>query len=59
MDQSVFSVAGATGNEKVSVTAKSAVPFFLPLPQSLLLFFSLLAVHSRLARSRNYLERDC
>ena len=59
MDQSEFSVTGATGNEKVSVTAKSAVPFFSPLPRSLLVFFSLLAVHSQLARSHDYLERDC
>ena len=29
------------------------------LPQSLLVFFSLLAVHSRLTRFRDYLERDC
>ena len=28
-------------------------------PQSLLVFFSSLAVHSRLTRSRDYLERDC
>lgn len=40
----IFSVAGATGNASVSVTAKSAVPF----SQSLV-FFSLLPVHSRLA----------
>ena len=59
MEQSEFSVAGATGNSNASFTAKSAVPFFSPLPQSLLVFFSLLAEHSRLARSRDYLERDC
>ena len=53
MDQSEFSVAGVTGNSSTSVTAKSAVPF----SQSLV-FFSLLAVHSRLAHSRDYLERD-
>ena len=59
MDQSEFSVAGATGNSNASVTAKSAVPFFLLLPHSLPVFFSLLAVHSRLVRSRENLERDC
>ena len=59
MDQSEFSVAGATGNSNASVTAKSAVPFFSPFPQSPLVFFSLLAVESRYARSRDYLERDC
>ena len=32
---------------------------FHPLPQSLLVFLALLAVHSRLVRSRDYLERDC
>ena len=59
MDQSEFSVAGAMGNSNESVTAKSTVPFFSPLLQSLIMFFSLLAVHSLLACSYDYLERDC
>ena len=63
MDQLEFSVAGATGNLNALVTAKSAVPFFLPLPQSFFVFFSLLqsrcALLSRFIRFPDYLERDC
>ena len=51
MDQLEFSVAGATGNSNASVTAKSAVPFFSPLSQSVLVFFSVLQSR-RAVRSR-------
>ena len=56
MDQSEFSVVGATGNSNASVIAKSAVPFLSPLPQSLLVFLSLLK-SQRCALSARTLSR--
>ena len=49
MDQSEFSVAGATGNSNAFVTVSSAVPFFSFSPQSLLIYLS--SLQSRCAVS--------